>query len=82
MVVQAADVTGGMHDRSVPWLDRARRAARFGIKPRPIIGSRTDHVAPSSPKMTSRSVLGIGIGASSMIRQNAFVLSNKLGAPP
>ena len=61
MVVQAAVVTGGMIDRSVPEAARARYASRLGINPRCRIGSSTVQVAPSRPRTSSRStVFGMG----------------------
>ena len=44
MVVQAAVVTGGTIDRSVPEAARARYASRLGINPRCRIGSSTVQV--------------------------------------
>src|SRR5437588_176550 len=60
MVVQAAEVTGGIVERRVPWAARASRASRFGIRPRRRNGSSTVQVAPSSPRITRRSV-GVGM---------------------
>ena len=57
MVVQAAVVTGGIVERSVPDAAPARKASRLGIKPRCRIGSSTLQVAPSRPRTTSRSTV-------------------------
>src|SRR5579883_1600234 len=57
MVVQAAVVTGGTVERSVPAAAPARKASRWGIRPRCRMGSSTLQVAPSKPRTSSRSTV-------------------------